>query len=377
MSVPRTPLAAALEHGPLVLDGGLSNQLEAQGCDLSDELWSARLLADDPGQIEAVHTAYARAGARVLITSSYQATYEGFAHRGLGHEEATALLRRSVELARMAAGRMAAGRMAAGRMAAGRPAVEGVEAGRVGVEGAEAGRAEARGSAVERMAAGRAAVERAEAGQTDPGDGGDVGHVGGGAAGAVWVAASVGPYGAMLADGSEYRGRYGLSVAELTRFHRPRIEALAAAGPDALALETVPDAEEAAAMLSAVEGCGVPVWLSYSIAGETTRAGQPLRDAFALAAGVDQVIAVGVNCCEPGDADRAVEIAAGITGKPVVVYPNSGEEWDAATRSWRGRSTFDPGRVRAWRDAGARLIGGCCRVGPERIAELAAVVRSH
>lgn len=359
MSVPRTPLAAALEHGPLVLDGGLSNQLEAQGCDLSDELWSARLLADDPGQIEAAHTAYARAGARVLITSSYQATYEGFAHRGLGHEEATALLRRSVELARMAAGRMAAGR----------PAVEGAEAGRAGAEGAEA-----RGSAVERMAAVRAVVERAEAGQTDPGH---VGHVGGGAAGAVWVAASVGPYGAMLADGSEYRGRYGLSVAELTRFHRPRIEALAAAGPDALALETVPDADEAAAMLSAVEGCGVPVWLSYSIAGEATRAGQPLRDAFALAAGVDQVIAVGVNCCEPGDADRAVEIAAGITGKPVVVYPNSGEEWDAAARSWRGRSTFDPERVRAWRDAGARLIGGCCRVGPERIAELAAVVRSH
>ncbi|GAA0924563.1 MULTISPECIES: homocysteine S-methyltransferase [Streptomyces violaceusniger group] len=308
MSVTPTSLAAALERGPLVLDGGLSNQLEAQGCDLSDELWSARLLADDPGRIEAAHTAYARAGARVLITGSYQATYEGFAHRGVGREEATALLRRSVELARTAAERTAGGERGAGP---------------------------------------------------------------------VWVAASVGPYGAMLADGSEYRGRYGLSVAELARFHRPRIEALAAAGPDALALETVPDADEAAAMLSAAEGCGVPVWLSYSIAGETTRAGQPLRDAFALAAGVDQVIAVGVNCCEPGDADRAVEIAADITGKPVVVYPNSGEEWDATARSWRGRATFDPGRVKAWRDAGARLIGGCCRVGPERIAELAAVVRNH
>ncbi|MBO3679969.1 homocysteine S-methyltransferase [Streptomyces sp. NEAU-YJ-81] len=330
MSVSRTPLATALERGPLVLDGGLSNQLEAQGCDLSDELWSARLLADDPGQIEAAHTAYARAGAQVLITSSYQATYEGFAHRGVAHEQATALLRRSVELART---------------------------------GAE-----------------RAATESATARDQAAGDraaGGD--RVVGGDRGAkpVWVAASVGPYGAMLADGSEYRGRYGLSVAELARFHRPRIEALAAAGPDALALETVPDADEAAALLSAVEGCGVPVWLSYSIVGETTRAGQPLRDAFALAAGVDQVIAVGVNCCEPGDADRAVEIAADITGKPVVVYPNSGEEWDATARSWRGRTTFDPGRVKAWRDAGARLIGGCCRVGPERIAELAAVVRNH
>ncbi|MCQ8193306.1 homocysteine S-methyltransferase [Streptomyces rugosispiralis] len=323
MSVPATPLAAALERGPLVLDGGLSNQLEAQGCDLSDELWSARLLADDPGQLETAHTAYARAGARVLITGSYQATYEGFAHRGVGHEEATALLRRSVELARTGAERAAAERAAAGERGAGE--------GGAGERGAEP----------------------------------------------VWVAASVGPYGAMLADGSEYRGRYGLSVAELARFHRPRIEALAAAGPDALALETVPDADEAAALLSAVEGCGVPVWLSYSIAGETTRAGQPLRDAFALAAGVDQVIAVGVNCCEPGDADRAVEIAAETTGKPVVVYPNSGEEWDATARGWRGRATFDPGRVKAWRAAGARLIGGCCRVGPERIAELAALVRNH
>ncbi|MGA6156376.1 homocysteine S-methyltransferase [Stenotrophomonas sp. NPDC087984] len=330
MSVSRTPLATALERGPLVLDGGLSNQLEAQGCDLSDELWSARLLADDPGQIEAAHTAYARAGARVLITSSYQATYEGFAHRGVGHEEATALLRRSVELSRTGAERAAAGDRVAAR------------------DQAEGGQA---------AGGDRAADDRAP----EP----------------VWVAASVGPYGAMLADGSEYRGRYGLSVAELARFHRPRIEALAAAGPDALALETVPDADEAAALLSAVEGCGVPVWLSYSIAGETTRAGQPLREAFALAAGVDQVIAVGVNCCEPGDADRAVEIAADITGKPVVVYPNSGEEWDATARSWRGRATFDPGRVKAWRDAGARLIGGCCRVGPERIAELSAVVRNH
>lgn len=302
MSVPPMPLATALESGPLVLDGGLSNQLEAQGCDLSDELWSARLLADDPGQIEAAHAAYVRAGARVLITSSYQATYEGFAHRGVAREDATALLGRSVELARNAA------------------------------EGA-----------------------------ADP----------------VWVAASVGPYGAMLADGSEYRGRYGLSVAELERFHRPRIEALVAAGPDVLALETVPDADEAAAMLRAVEDCGVPVWLSYSIAGEATRAGQPLREAFAVAAGNEQVIAVGINCCEPGDADRAVEIAAEITGKPVVVYPNSGEEWDATARSWRGRSTFDPARVKGWRDAGARLIGGCCRVGPDRIAELAGVVRNH
>ncbi|NUK69675.1 homocysteine S-methyltransferase [Streptomyces lunaelactis] len=293
---PTRTLAAALAEGVVVLDGGLSNQLEAQGCDLSDDLWSARLLADDPRQIEAAHTAYAGAGAQVLITSSYQATFEGFARRGVGREEAAGLLARSVELARSA------------------------------------------GAAARRE---------------------------------VWVAASVGPYGAMLADGSEYRGRYGLSVRELERFHRPRIEALAAAAPDVLALETVPDTDEAEALLRAAEGVGVPVWLSYTIAGERTRAGQELPAAFALAADRDQVIAVGVNCCEPGDADRAVELAAAVTGKPVVVYPNSGERWDASGRAWRGAVTYDPARVRDWRASGARLVGGCCRGGAGQIAELA------
>ncbi|KUJ68765.1 homocysteine methyltransferase [Streptomyces albus subsp. albus] len=292
-------MATALRQGPLVLDGGLSNQLEAQGCDLSDALWSARLLTDGPQQIEAAHRAYLRAGAQVLITASYQATYQGFARRGIGQAEAAALLRRSVRLARRAAAGV------------GRP---------------------------------------------------------------IWVAASVGPYGAMLADGSEYRGGYGLSVAELERFHRPRIETLAEAEPDVLALETVPDIDEAEAQLRAVRGSGLPVWLSYSVAGDTTRAGQPLAEAFALAAADDQVIAVGVNCCTPQDADQAVRWAAETTGKPVVVYPNSGEEWDAAARGWRGPATFDPQRVAGWRAAGARLIGGCCRVGPDRIAELADVL---
>ncbi len=176
----------------------------------------------------------------------------------------------------------------------------------------------------------------------------------------------------MLADGSEYRGWYGLSVRELMGYHRPRITALAAARPDVLALETVPDIDEAEAMLWAAEDCGVPVWLSHSIRGHLTRAGQPLERAFALAADNEQVIAVGVNCCTPAD---AVRLAGLVTGKPVVVYPNSGEDWDATARDWRGRGTYDPVRVAAWRSEGARLIGGCCRVGPDKIADLAAEIR--
>ncbi|OLZ67465.1 homocysteine S-methyltransferase [Streptomyces sp. IMTB 2501] len=294
-------LLDALATRTVVLDGGMSNQLESAGYDLSDELWSARLLAERPEAITKAHLAYFRAGADVAITASYQATFEGFARRGIGHEDAARLLALSVALAREAARR-----------------------------------------------AGDEGIDRP-----------------------LWVAASVGPYGAMLADGSEYRGRYGLSVAELERFHRPRIEVLAAASPDVLALETVPDADEGAALLGAVRGLGVPAWLSYTVDGRYTRAGQPLEEAFALAADVDEVIAVGVNCCAPQDVATAVEIASRVTGKPVVVYPNSGETWDAGARAWTGSTTFSPRQVKAWREAGARLIGGCCRVGPEGIAAIA------
>ncbi|MGW3408562.1 homocysteine S-methyltransferase [Streptomyces sp. NPDC000888] len=299
-NTPRT-LADALTTGTVVLDGGMSNQLESAGHDLSDELWSARLLAERPEAIVEAHLGYFEAGADVAITSSYQATFEGFAKRGIPRERAAELLVLSVELAREAA-------------------------------------------------------HRAHAkGVTRP----------------LWVAASVGPYGAMLADGSEYRGRYGLSVAELERFHRPRLEVLAAAAPDVLALETVPDTDEAQALLRAVRGLGVPAWLSYSVAGDRTRAGQPLEEAFALAADADEVIAVGVNCCAPEDVDGAVETAARVTGKPVVVYPNSGEAWDAQARAWSGRSSFTAEQVTGWETGGARLIGGCCRVGPGAIAGIA------
>ncbi|MFF5480273.1 homocysteine S-methyltransferase [Streptomyces sp. NPDC012935] len=294
-------LAEALTAGTVVLDGGMSNQLEAAGHDLSDELWSARLLAERPEAITEAHLAYFEAGADVAITSSYQATFEGFAKRGISEGRAAELLGLSVELAREAARR-------------------------------------ARGKGVTRP---------------------------------LWVAASVGPYGAMLADGSEYRGRYGLSVDELERFHRPRLEVLAGTRPDVLALETVPDADEAQALLRAVRGLGVPAWLSYSVAGDRTRAGQPLEEAFALAADADEVIAVGVNCCAPQDVEGAVEIAARVTGKPVVVYPNSGEAWDAEARAWSGEAGFVSEQVEAWRASGARLIGGCCRVGPEGIGAIA------
>lgn len=276
----------------LISDGGLATELEARGHDLSDPLWSAKLLTDAPREIVAVHAAYFRAGAAIATTASYQASFEGFAARGVDRREATALLRRSVELARAA---------------------------------------------------------RDEAG-----------------AGDLRVAASVGPYGAALADGSEYRGRYGLSVPALARWHRPRLEILADAGADVLACETVPDVDEAEALVDLVRSVGVPAWLSYTIDGTRTRAGQPLADAFAVAAGIDEIVAIGVNCCPPEDVLPAIAMAD--VGKPVIVYPNSGERWDG--RGWTGPRRFSARLARQWVAAGASIIGGCCRVGPADIADV-------
>jgi homocysteine S-methyltransferase len=298
-------LSAALAAGPVVLDGGLSTELERAGADVSSALWSARLLADDPGAVLAAHLAFFRAGARVATTASYQASDAGYRTAGLG--PAAPLLRRSIELAARA---------------------------------------------------------RTEAGLD----------------GSTWVAASVGPYGAVLADGSEYTGGYAdeLGVHGLRAFHRPRLKVLADAGADVLACETVPAAAEAEALLAELDRLGVPAWLSLTTTVDAdgtvrTRRGEPAAEVFAMAADVPCVVAVGVNCTAPEGVLAAVEVAA-TSGLPVVAYPNSGERWDAQARRWTGSPQLAETDVTAWLDAGARLVGGCCRVGPEQVQALAALV---
>jgi homocysteine S-methyltransferase len=197
----------------------------------------------------------------------------------------------------------------------------------------------------------------------------------------VWVAASVGPYGAARADGSEYTGAYAdeLDVDALRRFHRERLQVLADAGPDVLALETVPCLTEARALVEEAGAVGVPAWLSLTSVTTPdgrvlTRRGEPAAEGFALARDSAAVIAVGVNCTDPAGVPAAVRLAAQVSGKPVVVYPNSGEGWDARARAWTGPARFDALDVEGWVGAGARLVGGCCRVTPEAIAAVAAVV---
>ena len=189
-----------------------------------------------------------------------------------------------------------------------------------------------------------------------------------------WVAASVGPYGAALADGSEYRGRYGVAAARLRAFHRTRLELLASADPDVIAVETIPDVDEAAVLVELLDEIGLPAWFSYSAKHLKTLAGQPLEEAFLVAASASSVIAVGVNCCAPGDVLPAVRLAVQTTGRPAVAYPNRGESWDPIRRTWIGQGAFAPALVPQWVDAGARYVGGCCRVGPSDIAVVANTV---
>ena len=187
-----------------------------------------------------------------------------------------------------------------------------------------------------------------------------------------WVAASVGPYGAALADGSEYRGDYGVPARTLHDFHARRLEVLAAASPDVLAVETIPDVREAEVLVPLLDDLGIDAWFSYAVADGRTRAGQSLDEAFAVVAGSTSVMAAGVNCCAPDevlgalDAARAAGVAAG------VAYPNQGRTWDAEHHAWTGRAAFDLDLVPSWIEAGARLVGGCCEVGPDHIAALAA-----
>lgn len=298
----RSSLFDAAASHPLPLDGGLATQLEAQGNDVSSALWSARLLVDNPAEIVSAHRQFFAAGARVAISASYQASFEGLAALGFDHDGAARLMRDSVALACQSRDELDDGAMR-------------------------------------------------------------------------WVAASIGPYGAALADGSEYRGDYGRTVAQLSAWHRPRLEVLADSNADILAVETIPCMSEVEALAQELNGLGRPAWLSLTCANGRTRAGESIEEAFAIAAEVDEIVAVGVNCTDASEIADLVDIAVAVSGKPAVVYPNSGERWDADRRIWTGDPSFAAPSVRDWVDRGAQLVGGCCRVGPKQIADVASILQ--
>jgi homocysteine S-methyltransferase len=306
MPNPITPFLQ--KQGTLILDGGLATELERHGHDLSDALWSARLLVDDPAAIRRVHLDYYWAGADCCTSATYQATIAGFMERGMSAAAAGDLIRLSVRLC-----------------------------------------IEARDEFW--------AVEQNRARRLRP-----------------IVAASVGPYGAYLADGSEYSGDYDLDERGLVDFHRERWAILAGSGADILACETLPSFAEARALAELLaESDDAWAWFSFSCRdGQHIHDGTPIAECAAFLAEIERAAAVGINCTPPRFIPDLIRAVAAVTDKPVIVYPNSGETYDPVAKRWLGESVPSEFGTysREWRKLGAGLIGGCCRTTPAHIRQI-------
>ncbi|KAG9996174.1 homocysteine S-methyltransferase, partial [Aureobasidium melanogenum] len=256
---------------------------------------------------------YFKAGADIAITASYQATPLGLSqHLGMSLEQSQKLIRRSVELAQ-----------------------------------------QARDTAIQEEQQKNPSVQPRK----------------------LLIAGSVGPYGAFLANGSEYRGDYHLSNDEFKDFHRPRIEALVAADVDILAYETIPSLPEIKALIQLLETDfpNTPAWLGVTLRESDASLlsdGSSMSEVINLVNACSQIVSVGVNCIPEQNVSAALDYLKPLTDKPLIVYPNSGETWNAEARMWNGPRVEGKEHaelVREWFDKGARLIGGCCRTGPKDI----------
>jgi homocysteine S-methyltransferase len=290
----RDSFAERIALRTLILDGGLSTQLERLGASFDSPLWTGQALLDNPELIERAHRDFVEAGADVVITASYQISRYGFEQLGRTAAEADAALRASIEVAFAA------------------------------VAGTNA-----------------------------------------------LVAASVGPYGAILHDGSEYRGNYGVSRDALEKFHAERIAVLAEAAPDLFAIETIPDLLEVEAVVAALESTtDIPAWLSVTVGPDGRLwAGQSLAQVAAAVAGHDQIVALGLNCLDPNITEAAIAELRAATSLPIVVYPNGGGVWSAETGKWSvPHSGLHIETCQTWVAAGAGAVGGCCGVSASDIA---------
>lgn len=290
---------------PMLLDGGLSNQLESQAIDLSNPLWTASAIINAPEKIVAAHRAYLDAGADCIITASYQASIAGFMKIGYSQADASDLMQQTVTLAQQAIAEYAHD-------------------------------------------------TNDEKTRT--------------------VAASIGPYGASLADGSEYRGNYGVSKQTLIAYHQDRLALLAAMEPDFFACETIPCLEEALVLAELVSQYDIPAWLSFSC-----KDAENLCDGSTLAAACEALnaenafFALGVNCSAPQHISPLIDaIKQTSPEKRIIIYPNSGEVYNATTKTWQPcESPLDfATQAQQWLDQGVDIIGGCCRIGPAHIKEI-------
>ncbi|OTQ05004.1 homocysteine S-methyltransferase [Gilliamella apicola] len=192
---------------------------------------------------------------------------------------------------------------------------------------------------------------------------------------ALLIAGSVGPYGAYLANGSEYTGDYQLSESEFIAFHKDRVTALIDAGVDILACETMPSFLEIKALVKLIQQFPmVNCWFSLTLKDQQHISdGTALTEVIEYLNGIEQIVSVGINCIALEKVTPALEVLSKLTSKPLIVYPNSGEQYDPTTKQWHKNHhhncTF-ANQLDTWIKLGAKLIGGCCQTTPEDIVEI-------
>lgn len=293
----------------LITDGAAGTHLESMGCDLNDDLWTAKILKDNPELIKRLHCDYFQAGADFGVTVSYQATIEGYTKKGLTKAEAVDLIKTSATLL--------------------------LEARDAWWE--QEGKAENRRYPI--------------------------------------AAASIGPYGAFLADGSEYRGDYHLSKEELRQFHQERIEILWNQGVDLIAAETIPRLDEAMVIAEIVQDLNAKCWITFSAKNESQISnGQDISECIRALEVFDCVVAVGINCTAPQFVGGLIEKINTETNKPIVVYGNLGNSYDPNSKTWcdhdKNGATSYLSYAQQWKNLGARIIGGCCGTTPTEIKQI-------
>jgi homocysteine S-methyltransferase len=303
--------------GLRVLDGGLATELERAGCDLASPLWSGEILRTQPEKVLAVHRSYLEAGADCLLTASYQLSALGFREIGL-----------TLPVAEQAA--------------------------RIAIQ---------QSVALAEQARREYADAEAHAGRKPR---------------RIWIAGSLGAYGATLHNGAEFHGNYEIGHGELVAFHAERIDAMRNTKADFLAFETIPSLAEAEALLDALsQRPDLAAYISFTCRDDAhTGHGEPIEACARLLDAAPNIIAIGINCTAPRYILPLIQKIRAVSTKRIAVYPNSGETWVSETRGWTG--TSDPGAfgdmARDWSKAGADWIGGCCRTGPRHIQAVAAAL---
>ena len=290
---------------PLILDGGLSNELEAQGHDLGHSLWSAKLLETEPEAIIKAHLAYLEAGAQCIITASYQASIRGFLETGYTRAKAEQLLALTVTLAE--------------------------EAIKI--------------------------YQQTNKTDNQP-----------------FIAASIGPYGAYLSDGSEYRGNYAITNTELTTFHRERLQILGETSADFFACETIPSYREAKILGDLLKEATKPAWITFSCKDDVHICdGTKIQEAVALFHDHPTIFAVGINCTAPKYISRLIKaLKPEIGDKKLIIYPNAGMIYHPTTKTWHGTDSPQvfAKLTKEWISLGVDIVGGCCQIGPKHIEKV-------